>query len=64
MVTVAGKKPSSSASAAQFVAEIDALIEFAPSIPYDPMRQRALEVYKQARQYFVAQASDVTRSYP
>jgi hypothetical protein len=61
MVTVAGQKPNSAASAAQFVDEIDALIQFAPNIPSDSMRQRALERYRKARQYYAAQAGAANR---
>jgi len=58
MVTVAGKKPRNSVHAAQFVKEIDALIEFALNIPSDSMRQRALKLYNEARQYYAAQTGD------
>lgn len=58
MVTVAGKKPTSATSAAQFVDEIDALIEFAPNIPSDSMQQQALKSYNEARRYYAAQAGD------
>jgi len=64
MVTVAGKKPSSPADAAHFVKEIDALIEFAPNIPSDSMRQRALKLYNEARQYYAAQTNDRTKGVP
>jgi hypothetical protein len=62
MVTLAGKKPTSAASAAQFVDEIDALIEFAPNIPSDAMRQRALKSYNEARRYYAAQAAGPTEN--
>ena len=55
MVTMAGRKPSSAESASQFAEEIDALIEFAPNIPSDTMRQRALKLYRQAREYYAVQ---------
>ena len=64
MVTVAGKKPSSATSAAQFVDEIDRLIEFAPNIPSDAMRQRALRLYSQARRYYAAQTVNQTETPP
>lgn len=55
MVTVAGKKPSSAVDAAQFIKEIDALIDFASNIPSDSMRKRALKLYHEARRYYAAQ---------
>jgi hypothetical protein len=55
MVTVAGKTPADVASAAGFVDEIDALIEFAPNIPSESLRQRALKMYREARKYYAAQ---------
>jgi hypothetical protein len=64
MVTVAGENPTGAASAAQFIDEIDALIEFAPNIPSDAMRQRALRLYSQARQYYAAQAGNQTETPP
>ena len=62
MVTVAGKKPTNAASAAQFIDEIDALIEFAPNIPSDAMQQRALKSYNEARRYYAAQAGSPTKN--
>ena len=64
MVIAAGKRPSSPADAAHFVKEIDALIEFAPNIPSDSMRQRALKLYNEARQYYTAQTGDRTKGGP
>jgi hypothetical protein len=64
MVTVSGKRPHSAASAAQFIKEIDALIEFAPNIPSDSMRRRALRMYNEAREYYVAQTRDQTHGNP
>jgi hypothetical protein len=64
MVSVAGEKPSSATHAARFVGEIDALIQFAPNIPSDSMRQRALKLYDQARQYYAAQIGDRMSSAP
>jgi hypothetical protein len=62
MVTVAGRKPTSAATAARFVEEIDALIEFAPNIPSDSMQQRALKAYHEARRYYAAQAGSPTEN--
>jgi hypothetical protein len=61
MVTVAGKKPADATSAARFLSEIDALIEFVPNIPSDAMRKRALRLYDEARRYFVAQTKSIPR---
>jgi len=58
MVSVSGKRPRSSADARRFVEEIDALIRFAPQIPSDSMRRRALELYGEARRYYAAQTGD------
>ncbi|HUT35906.1 MAG TPA: CehA/McbA family metallohydrolase [Planctomycetota bacterium] len=55
VVTVGGKRPASGRDAARFVAEIDALVEFAPSIPTPDLRARALEAYANARQFFANQ---------
>jgi hypothetical protein len=60
VVAVAGKRPSSPKDAARFVAEIDALIEFAPNIPTPELRSRSLDVYRKARQYF----ADMTERSP
>lgn len=64
MVTVAGRRPRSAECAARFVEEIDALIKFAPNIPSDSMRQRALTLYNEARQYFASQTDDRLTSDP
>ena len=56
VVTVGGKRPSSSRDAARFLKEIDALIGFAPNIPTDALRSRSLEVFKKARAYFADMA--------
>jgi hypothetical protein len=64
MVTVAGKKPSSAVHGAQFVEEIDALIEFASNIPSESMRRRAQKLYNQARQYYAAQTGDQINRTP
>ena len=53
-VTVGGKRPSSAEDAGRFVREIDGLIEYAPRIPTDDLRTRALEEYRKAREYFAA----------
>ena len=57
MVTVGGRRPTSPEDAARFVAEIDALIRYAPNIPTQSLRKRALGEYHKARQYFADQAS-------
>jgi hypothetical protein len=64
MVTVAGKKSTNAASAAQFIDEIDALIEFAPNIPSDAMRQRALKLYNEARRHYAVQAGNQMETLP
>jgi hypothetical protein len=64
MVTVEGKRPASAAHAGQFVQEIDGLIEFAPNIPSNSMRQRALKLYNEARQYYAAQTGERMRIAP
>jgi len=55
-VTVGGKKPSSPADAARFVKEIDALIEYAPNIPTEELRARALAEYDKARKFYAEMA--------
>ena len=55
-VTIAGRRPASSADAARFVQEIDALIDHAPKLPTDDLRRRALETYRRARRRFADQA--------
>lgn len=55
VVTVAGRRPTSPGDAARFVREIDALIEFAPRLPSEDLRGRALAAYRKARAYYAAQ---------
>lgn len=55
-VTIGGRRPRSREDARRFLREIDALIQFAPNIPTEELRARALEVYGKARAYFAGMA--------
>jgi hypothetical protein len=55
-VTVGGRRPTSATDAARFVKEIDALIAYAPNLPTDETRRRAMAAYRKARAYFARQA--------
>ena len=55
VVTVGGRRPTSTKDAERFVAEIDALIRYAPNIPTQELRRDALGEYRKARRYFASQ---------
>ena len=59
-VTVGGKRPRSAADAKRFVREIDALIQYAPNLPTQALRTRALAAYGKARKYYAQQLSQET----
>lgn len=50
-VTVAEKMPGSSRDATRFVAEIDRLVDFVPSIP-EGLRRKSMQEFLRARTYF------------
>jgi len=60
-VTVGGRRPTSPSDAGRFVKEIDALVAYAPKLPTDRMRQRAMTAYRKAREYFARQAQPRSR---
>lgn len=61
VVSIGNRRPRSPTDAARFVAEIDALIDYAPQIPNSELRARALEAYRKARELFAAQAEASSR---